>query len=82
MRTVRRYLNRKLYDTKTSRYTSLPKIAELVRNGEEIRVLHRRSGRDLTSITLWQIILNETKHGRATPIPALRQIIVSGLHLD
>jgi polyhydroxyalkanoate synthesis repressor PhaR len=79
MRTIRRYSNRKLYDTQESHYVNLQRIADLIRSGEEIRVTNRDSGKDLTAATMAQIIFEETKRGQALPVTGLRKIIVSGL---
>ncbi len=58
-RIVKRYANRKLYDTTSSRYVKLDEIADLVRNGVEVRVVEHRSGRDITSAALAHIIFEE-----------------------
>jgi polyhydroxyalkanoate synthesis repressor PhaR len=79
MRTIRRYSNRKLYDTQESHYVNLQQIADLIRSGEEIIVTSKDTGKDLTAATMAQIIFEETKHGQPLPIPGLQKIIVSGL---
>ncbi len=58
---IKKYANRKLYDTKTSHYVTLEDISELVRDGAEIQVVDRESGRDITSVTLAQIVTSEEK---------------------
>ena len=60
---IKKYANRKLYDTRTSRYVTLDSIAELVRDGHDIRVVDRDTGQDLTQVTLSQIVLTEEKRG-------------------
>src|SRR3989449_3927218 len=60
---IKKYANRKLYDTRTSRYITLDQIAQLVRNGHEIKVVDRGNGGDLTQVTLSQIVLSEEKRG-------------------
>ncbi len=60
---INKYANRKLYDTRTSRYITLDGIAELVREGHEIKVVDRDNGNDLTQVTLSQIVLSEEKRG-------------------
>jgi polyhydroxyalkanoate synthesis repressor PhaR len=60
---IKKYANRKLYDTRTSRYITLDEIAQLVREGHEIKVVDRDSGSDLTQLTLSQIVLSEEKRG-------------------
>ena len=58
---IKKYANRKLYDTRTSRYITLDEIAQLVRDGHEIKVVDRDNGSDLTKVTLSQIVLSEEK---------------------
>src|SRR4029077_15610330 len=60
---IKKYANRKLYDTRTSRYVTLDGIAQLVREGHNIRVVDRDSGQDLTQVILSQIVLTEEKRG-------------------
>ena len=62
---IKKYANRKLYDTRTSRYITLEGIAELVRDGHEIKVVDRETGQDLTQVILSQIVLYEEKRGPA-----------------
>lgn len=58
---IKKYANRKLYDTQTSRYITLEGISQLVREGHDIEVVERDSGRDLTALILSQIVLGEEK---------------------
>lgn len=67
---IKKYANRKLYDTRTSRYITLEGIADLVRDGHEIKVVERDSGQDLTQVTLSQIVLSQEKHGPARLVDA------------
>jgi polyhydroxyalkanoate synthesis repressor PhaR len=60
---IKKYANRKLYDTRTSSYITLEGIADLVRDGHEIKVVDRETGQDLTQVTLSQIVLSEEKRG-------------------
>ena len=60
---IKKYANRKLYDTRTSSYFTLEGIAGLVRDGHEIKVVDRETGQDLTQVTLSQIVLSEEKRG-------------------
>ena len=60
---IKKYANRKLYDTQTSRYITLEGISHLVREGHEIQVVDRDSGRDLTPLILSQIVVGEEKRG-------------------
>src|SRR5438067_13497030 len=67
---IKKYANRKLYDTRTSRYITLDGIAQLVRDGHEIKVVDRDNGNDLTPVTLSQIVLSEEKRGPARLVDA------------
>lgn len=58
---IKKYANRKLYDTVTSRYITLAAISRLVRDGHDIQVVDRDSGRDLTPLVLSQIVMGEEK---------------------
>jgi len=63
-RTIKRYANRKLYDTSTSRYITLNGISELVRDGYDIEVVDLETGTDLTPLILSQIVMGEEKRSR------------------
>src|SRR5256885_8058240 len=67
---IKKYANRKLYDTRASRYITLDGIAQLVRDGHEIKVVDRDNGNDLTHVTLSQIVLSEEKRGPARLVDA------------
>ena len=58
---IKRYTNRKLYDTVESRYVTLDEIGEMVKRGVEVQIVDNRSKGDLTSVTLAQIIFEEEK---------------------
>jgi polyhydroxyalkanoate synthesis repressor PhaR len=58
---IKKYANRKLYDTRTSHYVTLDEIAQLVRDGHDIRVVDRDTGNDITQVILSQIVLTEEK---------------------
>ena len=60
---IKKYANRKLYDTQASRYITLEGISRLVREGHDIQVIDRDSGRDLTPLILSQIVMGEEKRG-------------------
>jgi polyhydroxyalkanoate synthesis repressor PhaR len=76
---VKRYSNRKLYDTQASRYVTLEELEELIRSGKEISVVDVSTGEDLTSVTLAQIILeNERSHRAALPSAFLHQLVKHG----
>ena len=61
MRIIKRYSNRKLYDTEDKRYITLEQIAQLVRDGQDIKVVENQTGEDLTNVTLSQILLEQEK---------------------
>ncbi|MEM9454836.1 MAG: polyhydroxyalkanoate synthesis regulator DNA-binding domain-containing protein [Myxococcota bacterium] len=71
---VKKYSNRRLYDTEDSRYITLDELAEKVRGGSDVRVIDAKSGADLTQGTLTQIIL-ESNAARLLPVPLLTQLI-------
>jgi polyhydroxyalkanoate synthesis repressor PhaR len=76
---IKRYSNRKLYDTQASRYVTLEELEELIRAGKEISVVDVSTGEDLTSVTLAQIILeNERSHRAAIPSAFLHQLVKYG----
>ena len=74
-RVIKRYANRKLYDTQRSRYVTLDQIAEMIRAGEDVKIVDNNSKEDLTAITLAQIIFEEEKKASFLPLAALRNII-------
>lgn len=77
-RLVKRYPNRKLYDTLASRYVTLEDIAVMIREGEDVQIIDNRSQEDLTTVTLTQIIFEEEKKKKSLlPLSALRNIIQS-----
>jgi polyhydroxyalkanoate synthesis repressor PhaR len=76
---IKRYSNRKLYDTQESRYVTLEEIEEMIRGSKEISVVDASTGEDLTSVTLAQIILeNERNRRAALPSAFLHQLIKHG----
>ncbi len=72
---IKRYTNRKLYDTVESRYVTLDEIAEMVKQGVEVKIVDNRSKEDLTSVTLAQIVFEEEKKKNQMPLSLLREII-------
>ncbi len=75
-RVVKRYSNRKLYDTKDSRYVTLPQIAVMVRDGQEVQIIDNTTKDDITEVTLAQIIYEEQKDNRkSVPLQTLRDLI-------
>jgi len=75
---IKRYTNRKLYDTVESRYVTLEEIAGMVKAGTEVQIIDNRSKDDLTSVTLAQIIFEEEKKTSRMPLGMLREIIRTG----
>ena len=75
MRVIKRYPNRKLYDTETKQYVSLDQIAGFIRQGEDVYVVDNASGEDLTTVTLTQIIFEQEKKGSGF----LPQAVLTGL---
>jgi polyhydroxyalkanoate synthesis repressor PhaR len=76
---IKRYSNRKLYDTQESRYVTLEELEEFIRAGREISVVDVSTGEDLTSVTLAQIILENERSRRAgLPTAFLHQLIKHG----
>lgn len=75
---IKKYENRRLYDTNASRYVNLDDVAEMVRDGEEIKVVDSKSGEDLTHVILTQIIVESAKE-TDSPLPTdlLRQLIMA-----
>lgn len=79
MKTIKRYPNRKLYDTEASRYITLEEIAEHLRGGGEVRVVDSRTGQDITSVTLAQVLVGEEKRQRGdVPFQRLLAFLQSG----
>ena len=72
---VKKYGNRRLYDTEGSRYVTLEEVAERVRLGEDLRVVDAKTGRDLTQVTLAQLILESRGAARLLPVPLLKQLL-------
>src|SRR5437016_1523296 len=72
---IKRYTNRKLYDTVESRYVTLDEIAQMVKQGVEVKIVDNRSKEDLTSVTLAQIVFEEEKKTTRMPLSVLREII-------
>lgn len=75
---VKRYANRKLYDTERSCYVTLEDIAAMIKGGEEVRVVDNKNGEDLTSVTLAQIIFETEKKNNFMPLGLLRELIQNG----
>lgn len=79
MPVIKRYANRKLYDTDSKRYVTLEDLAEFIRQGEDVRVVDHVSGEDLTSVTLLQVVFEEEKKiGGLLPQVFLTRLIRTG----
>jgi polyhydroxyalkanoate synthesis repressor PhaR len=78
-RVIKRYQNRKLYDTQNSCYVTLDEIGQMVKAGEDVKIIDNRTGDDLTTVTLTQIIFEEEKKKKSLlPLATLKNIIQSG----
>ena len=77
-RLIKRYSNRKLYDTESSTYITLEDVEGMVREGEELQIVDNSSGEDITGATLAHIVLEQQKVNPSFPLSALRGIIQSG----
>jgi polyhydroxyalkanoate synthesis repressor PhaR len=75
---IKKYGNRRLYDTEESRYITLEELAAKVQRGAEVQVLDAKSGADLTQPTLVQIIIESRGAARMLPVPLLVQLIRLG----
>jgi polyhydroxyalkanoate synthesis repressor PhaR len=75
---IKRYANRKLYNTDSSRYITLKGIAELLDAGQEVRVIDKESGEDITSVALSQILLDSNRSNTSPPDSLLSQILEKG----
>ena len=75
-RIIKRYSNRKLYDTRDSRYVTLQQIGEMVRAGEEVQIIDNKTKEDKTEVTLALILSEDLKaQPRSVPLTALRDLI-------
>ncbi len=76
---IKRYPNRKLYDTSVKRYITLDGISDLIREGKEVQVLDHTTGEDLTALTLTQIIFEqEKKNSGFLPRSVLTGLVKAG----
>ncbi|RME07395.1 MAG: transcriptional regulator [Deltaproteobacteria bacterium] len=76
MKIIKRYQNRKLYDTETSSYVTLEDIAEMVKRGQEIQVVDNKTKEDLTAVILSQILFEEQKKQKSRlPLGLLKRMI-------
>jgi polyhydroxyalkanoate synthesis repressor PhaR len=75
---IKRYANRKLYNTETSRYITLKGIADLLEADQEVRVIDNETGEDITSVTLSQILVDTERDGRSVPGNLLTELFQRG----
>ncbi|CAB5134533.1 PhbF [Olavius algarvensis associated proteobacterium Delta 3] len=79
---LKKYANRRLYDTEASAYVTLQEVADMIRMGRQVRVLEAKTKEDVTGFILTQIILEEAKKKNALlPVPLLHLIIQFGDNL-
>jgi polyhydroxyalkanoate synthesis repressor PhaR len=75
---VKKYENRRLYNTQTSQYINQEQVAQLVREGYDVRVIEAVSGEDITRLVLAQIVLDDAKTPNSVfPLDVLRQMVVA-----
>ncbi|MCC7539605.1 MAG: polyhydroxyalkanoate synthesis regulator DNA-binding domain-containing protein [Deltaproteobacteria bacterium] len=72
---VKKYGNRRLYDTARSQYVTLEELAETIRGGTDVRVVDAKTGADLTAVTLTQIIVEGRGAASLLPVPLLLQLV-------
>jgi polyhydroxyalkanoate synthesis repressor PhaR len=76
---LKKYTNRRLYDTEQSKYVTLNEVAERIRSGQQVEVVDAKTKEDVTAFILTQIILEEAKGKKALlPVPLLHTIIQYG----
>jgi polyhydroxyalkanoate synthesis repressor PhaR len=75
---IKKYGNRRLYDTDASRYITMDELADKIRGGAEVRVVEAKTGEDLTQATLTQIIVESRGASKLLPVSLLTQMIRMG----
>jgi len=79
---IKKYANRRLYDTEKSRYITLNQVADMIREGNQVEVRDAKTKEDVTNFILTQIVLEEVKNKNALlPSPVLHLIIQYGDNL-
>jgi len=79
MKIIKRYQNRKLYDTHESSYVTLDEIAKMIKNGEDLRVIDNKTKNDITASTLTQLLYESEKKAKTQPsVELLKEIIRHG----
>ena len=75
---IRKYENRRLYDTTNSRYVNLDEVAKMMQNGDDVTVVDAATGEDITRLILTQIIVEDAKApDSAFPLDVLRQMVIA-----
>jgi len=75
---IRKYGNRRLYDSSSSQYVNLDDIAKFIREGKDVKVIDAKTGRDLTRVTITQIITEDAKNKpTGLPLELLRQLVLA-----
>ncbi|HUH00836.1 MAG TPA: polyhydroxyalkanoate synthesis regulator DNA-binding domain-containing protein [Kofleriaceae bacterium] len=75
---IKKYSNRRLYDTGESRYITLEELSAKIQAGEDVRVVDAKTNEDLTQATLTQVIIEGRGAGKLLPVPLLAQLIRLG----
>ncbi|MGB9598928.1 MAG: polyhydroxyalkanoate synthesis regulator DNA-binding domain-containing protein [Myxococcota bacterium] len=75
---IKRYSNRKLYDTIESKYVTLNDISEMIRNGVDVKIIDNQTNKDITSAVLAHVLFNEEKSRSNLSIGMLKELIKSG----
>ena len=76
---IKRYQNRKLYDTHESSYVTLEEIAKMIKAGEDLRVIDNKTKNDITAATLTQLLYESEKKAKNQPsVELLKEIIKNG----
>src|SRR4029078_6206757 len=76
---IKRYQNRKLYDTHESSYVTLDEIAKMIKGGEDLRVIDNKTKNDITAATLTQLLYENERKAKTHPsVELLKEIIRHG----
>lgn len=79
VKVIKRYQNRKLYDTHESSYVTLDEIAKMIKNGEDLRVIDNKTKNDITAATLTQLLYESERKAKTQPsVDLLKEIIRNG----
>jgi polyhydroxyalkanoate synthesis repressor PhaR len=75
---IKKYENRRLYDTTNSRYVNLEEVAQLLQQGNDVQVVDATTNEDITRLILTQIIVEDAKAPNSTfPLDLLRQMVIT-----